>query len=568
MTISRETFSAGSGDGPRELWLEAHGGTVAAVLVVVAFLVRLWTAHGIFLNPDEALHFRLANQASLLQAYQQSLTSAHPPLLIVMLYYWRMLGSSELWLRLPAVISGVVFCWVFFKWVERVAGKLAALVGLALVASLPPVVLLSAEVRQYGLLIAFLVCALYFLELAFAKNSAGWMCAASVCLYLGILTHYSAVLFAAGLGVYALLKIFVPERPRAGVIAVWAAGQVIALALIATLYKTHLAKLGAGQSRSPMQGWMSEYYLHNSYFERGHDNPFAFAAGHSFGVFQFFFGQLVVGDLAAILFAVTLAMLLWGKFFKREVSNPQRLGIFFLTLFAAVVGASLAHVYPYGGTRQVALLVIPAIACVGVGLAWCVRWRAMRAAVLTGIVIVACLAGKARQPAMNRHDQSIANMQAAVEFTRNAPGNDTIFVDYQTDLMLGHYLCDEKPIPFANAAPQFEEFSCGGHRVICADYKTAWMFSADNFPYEWQQLMRQYRFNPGDTVWIFQSGWGINLPVWLKERYPEFHDLQHREFGRNIKIFKLAAGQTMPAVTSAPAAEFTAPAISGPTRGR
>ena len=31
------------------------------VLVAGAFLLRLWTASGTFLNPDEALHFLIAN---------------------------------------------------------------------------------------------------------------------------------------------------------------------------------------------------------------------------------------------------------------------------------------------------------------------------------------------------------------------------------------------------------------------------------------------------------------------------------------------------------------------------
>ena len=97
----------------RNQWIQNHASVAAACITLLGFAARLWTASGIFLNPDEALHFRLANQSSLALAYKASLTAAHPPLFVLLLYYWRALGTSELWLRLPSVIasqrrSGVV----------------------------------------------------------------------------------------------------------------------------------------------------------------------------------------------------------------------------------------------------------------------------------------------------------------------------------------------------------------------------------------------------------------------------------------------------------------------------
>src|ERR1700685_2723985 len=88
-------------------WFHGHDNLVAAAVTLLGFLARLWMASGTFLNPDEALHFRLANQVSLALAYQQSLTAAHPPLLTVVLYFWRGLGTSELWLRLPLGLASV-----------------------------------------------------------------------------------------------------------------------------------------------------------------------------------------------------------------------------------------------------------------------------------------------------------------------------------------------------------------------------------------------------------------------------------------------------------------------------
>ncbi len=85
----------------KNAWFDSHARAAAVAVTLLGFVARLWTASGTFLNPDEALHFRLANQPSLRLAYQQSLTASHPPLLTVVLYFWRTLGTSELWLRLP-----------------------------------------------------------------------------------------------------------------------------------------------------------------------------------------------------------------------------------------------------------------------------------------------------------------------------------------------------------------------------------------------------------------------------------------------------------------------------------
>jgi hypothetical protein len=325
-------------------WIAGHADLAAFFVIVAGFLARLWAASGTFLNPDEALHFRLANQLSLALAYRQGLTASHPPLLIVLLYFWRALGTSELWLRLPSVLAGTVFCWFFFKWLSRVAGPVTGFVGLLLVAFLPPIVILSAEVRQYALLLAGLGGALYFLERALDENSAGLMAASSLCLYFGMLSHYSALLFAAALGTYALLRIFT-KRPLFGVTAAWGAGQIGALILFAFLYKTHLSHLGAGESRMVLQGWMSEFYLRHSCFERGHDNPLLFLLGHSFAVFQFVFGQRAVGVAAGMMFLAGVAVLLRLVPGGITFSSLQR-GLFLCSLSSSPVAQALPTFTP------------------------------------------------------------------------------------------------------------------------------------------------------------------------------------------------------------------------------
>ncbi|MFZ0296357.1 MAG: glycosyltransferase family 39 protein [Candidatus Sulfotelmatobacter sp.] len=546
-----------------ESWPQGRIDLAAVFILLFGLVARIWAASGTFLNPDEALHFRLANQPSWLLAYRQSLTASHPPLLTSILYYWRAFGTSELWLRFPSILAGVAFCWFFYKWLRNAAGDLAGLTGLIFVSFLPPVVLLSAEIRQYALLLSFLAGALYFLDESFTKYSCGRMVASSLFLYLAMLSHYSAFLFAAALGTYALYR-FLTTRFGWGLTMTWAIGQLGGLALAIFLYESHISKLGVGESRTALQGWMSDFFLRRSYFDPAHDNPVIFWVGHSFGVFQYFFGQLAVGDVMGLLFIAGVALLLSGRYFLGETAGARRLGIFLLLPFAIAAAASLGHIYPYGGTRHIAFLIIPGVAGVSVAIARFAGERWERGLAAAALIVVACIAfGKTRPPSMDRADQSRAHMAAAIDFIKqNVKPNEFIFTDYQTDLILGHYLCQRQPISIDAAPATFEQFSCGGYRVVSQDYK-GWQFWAPNFSQEWQRLVADYKLSPGETVWVVQAGWGTYLPQDLKRQFAEFRDLNFESFGKNILIFKLTVGQPMPAIARQANFIFP-PADSGP----
>src|ERR1700730_941086 len=126
-----------------------------SLLLLAGFLLRLRLSWLTFLNPDEALHYFLSQQPSLKLAYQASLTTAHPPLMILFLHFWSQLGNSEFFLRLPFVVAGTLFCWVMFMWVKKVGDQQAAWFALALFLFAPPLISLSAEIRQYSFLLLF-----------------------------------------------------------------------------------------------------------------------------------------------------------------------------------------------------------------------------------------------------------------------------------------------------------------------------------------------------------------------------------------------------------------------------
>src|SRR5207237_3647085 len=85
-------------------------------------------------------------------------------------------------------------------------------------------------------------CAAFLLERAFAKRSAPVMVCSFVCLWLAMLSHYSALIFAAAFGIYSGWRLIRDGRPPRVVVA-WVAGNVGALAIFAFLYRVQISRL-------------------------------------------------------------------------------------------------------------------------------------------------------------------------------------------------------------------------------------------------------------------------------------------------------------------------------------
>lgn len=526
--------------------LQTHARVAALVVLAIGFVARLWAASGTFLNPDEALHFFVANQSSAWLAYQASLTTAHPPLVILLLYWWKSLGTSELFLRLPSVLAGSAFCWVFFRWLEKLFGATVALVGLTFAALLAPMVLLSAEVRQYELMLLFAIEGAYLLESAFSKRSAGFMLLSAACFYLAMLSHYSALLFVGALGVYALLRLLSGRPPVAMTIA-WVAGQAGALALLAFLYVTHMARI----KNTTMAEQAFDSWLYKSYFHPGHGNPIVFLLTRTFSVFQFILGQLVVGDIAVLLFVAGMAFLLRGRI-TRPVSGagPVQLAVLLVLPFVLNCAAGLLGVYPYGGTRHCVFLAVFGLSGISLGIVRIASERVARAMVISLVLIGLCWAFRSiRHNYMYRADQSRVQMERALAFIREKiPPSEPILVDYESGLELGHYLCDQEPVSYDGSIPGFLVFTCGGHRIVSTMY-TLWAFDVQTFLEQWSRLVADADLKPDDQVWIAQARWTVSLADDLK-RYPELQSLQVQSYGRNIQFFALKAGRIMPKQTT------------------
>jgi hypothetical protein len=539
-TGSTPVASAGGGELVHlEAWLSTHLDVVAALVVVVGFVIRLVTASQSYLNPDEALHYLLANQASLVDAYKASLTNAHPPLLFLMLYFWRFLGNSEIILRLLSVLAGTATIWVGYRWLDCALGKTAGLIALLLLAFTPTMISISTEVRQYAALLCFMICALCFLERAFKQCSVRAILVFSVFLYLAILTHYSALWFTLAVGVYVLVRVLGREKMGAlpvfasktsGVpnfLITWAGFQAGALALYAVLYVTHISRLrGGGMEREATGGW-----LQSGYFHKGQDSLLLFPVRATGAAFTYLFSSPLVGPAALILFLAGAILLL--------ARRPRALGILLLLPFVVACGGAIAGAYPYGGTRHVVFLALFAVAGIAALLARLAGNR-VGSVLLAGILVAPIWNLTATPPAqhISAANQRKDLMSAAVGYIRESvPPGSTFFVDYQTSLELGYNLGRNQIAQHTDPPEGFFEYDYGGYRIVSSPI---WSFSSRDFFTELSRMKLAYGLDSEYPVWIADGGWGVCLNDELARAQPAVRYRALRAFGRNFAVFRLA----------------------------
>jgi 4-amino-4-deoxy-L-arabinose transferase-like glycosyltransferase len=358
------------GGGSRlDRWLAEHASGVAAAVVALGAAARLLAARGPFLSPDEVLHLQIAGAGNALAVYRDSLHNAHPPLFVLLLHYWKAAAGSDWALRLLPVLFGTLFLAAAWGWARRAVGENAGLLTLVLVALLPSVVGVSAELRGYALLLCMVAAALWALERSLAEGSPAWMAAFGAFGALALLSHYAAFRFAAAALVYAALRLRAdPGRRRLA--PAWAASAAFLAATALWLASAHVARLRGGALEAEARAtWLRE-----SYFRPGEDGVGAFLWRQTLSLFHYLFSSTATGLVALGLFLLGIALL-------ARTRSPAAL-LLALPLALGAAGG-LAGVYPYGGTRHSIDLAPFAAAGAAVGLSRLTgerRWVALAAA--------------------------------------------------------------------------------------------------------------------------------------------------------------------------------------------
>ena len=516
-----------------ENWLEDHLGAIAAVTVAAGFGLRLLVASRSYLNPDEALHYVMFNQPSVLLAYKVALTSAHPPLFFLFMYFWHFLGRSELLLRLPSVLAGTAFCWFTFKWVSLFFGKKAGLISLVIATFAPALINISAEVRQYAFMLLFMSVALYFLGRSFQEKSSREMWYFTLFLYLAILSHYSAAFFVLAIGLYALVRLADASLPRK-VVAAWGAGQFGALVIYALLYWSHVSRL-----KGVMADWASPYdrsYFHPGY--GGYAELYDFLRENTARIFDYTFQEQYVSRTMFLIF-IGSVVFLYVKGFLPQAGKPRsfQLGILVTLPFLAIWGAAMAGVYPYAATRHTIFLAPFSIAAIASLLTAVVRGR-----LWAGLLIAITLMGFSNAAANPLSSLPQADLRRALmvnainEVQASVPKRELILVDYQSSFILAYYLCGPDQIVQIDISnPTFHQFACKGYYIISLD-NHFWKLTPGNLMSQGKKMAETLHLQPGERFWVFQAGWEANLDTELPSHLPAFRCLTPKSFGSTITV--------------------------------
>lgn len=144
--------------------------TITLILRLITLNQSLWLDEAINVNNAAALDLK-----SLVLNY--SLHDFHPPLYHILLRGWILLsGSSEIAVRIPSIIFGVITVYLTYLIGKKLFEEKTALIGATLAATAPLHIYYSQEARMYALAAALASLSAYFFISILKKDTLGsWL---------------------------------------------------------------------------------------------------------------------------------------------------------------------------------------------------------------------------------------------------------------------------------------------------------------------------------------------------------------------------------------------------------
>lgn len=494
-------------------WFVEKAGRLALAITAAAFVMRYYFMTCCYLNADEASHFDAARAATWHEVYLASHGLAHPPLFVLVLHAVLFWGRTEPIIRLPSLIGGTAALWFAFLWLRRGLGALPALAGLMFMVLSPMAITASTQVRQYGLLLFFVCGALYATERAFAERSSRWAMLQGLFLLGAELSHYTALLVLACIGLYSWLRLFIDRMPRrmVWIILAW---QFVFTAVLAWLYLTFV------RPWIPFGPHATMDYLKPYYFAPAQETPLGFV----WRAFSTSF-EHVSGSKAGIPLMLAVVSGIVALFMGRTRA-PRAMGLLVVSPFVMGFIAAIFKVFPFAGTRHQTYL-LPFFAAglaAGFGL---LHRRLALPLLLLGVMIV---------PRWVEHltlenDRSLmplSDMTAALSTIHSTiPAGTPIVVDRVTRFVLGHYLSRNDKSLDSVVPKSGVESRLGGYRIVVPQ-KYILVFSPYDVLDQADQSARVACVPAGDPVWIVSIAWA---PPSLASRLPAGCDCDAKEFG-------------------------------------
>ncbi len=176
-------------------------------IALLALALRLYQIGAESLWVDEWLSLRGAKHMDQL--------NRHRPLFYLFLRGWSWFGSSDVWMRLPAVIFGVIAVLLLYPVARRLADTSVALIACLIMAVAVPELDHSQEVRMYTMASALTLSSIYML-LLWMQDRKLWALAAHVMLsYAAFLTTPTTIAGLLLADAMAAVILLYQRRPAA-----------------------------------------------------------------------------------------------------------------------------------------------------------------------------------------------------------------------------------------------------------------------------------------------------------------------------------------------------------------
>ncbi|TYT24038.1 flippase-like domain-containing protein [Dictyoglomus thermophilum] len=135
-----------------ELNKNAKKSSLLFIITIIGFLLRIFKITERSLWLDEAITAQVSQSGILGIILNRSQTGIHPPLYFILVYFWtRIFGDSELALRSLSMIFGVLSIPLLYKLVKKIFDETTALISSLIFALSPFLIYFSQEARMYPL---------------------------------------------------------------------------------------------------------------------------------------------------------------------------------------------------------------------------------------------------------------------------------------------------------------------------------------------------------------------------------------------------------------------------------
>jgi hypothetical protein len=274
---------------------------------------------------------------------------------------YRLLGPSELALRLLPLLAGLASLGLFWYLARSTLGPRAAALAVGLLAVARWPVTMSAAVKPYScdlfFSLALLIGAVHHLR---RPERVGWLALLALLVPVAVLSSYPSVFVAGGISLALLPSVWRGHPAARGWYVVYN------LLMIGTFLGSYLL-VGREQldpAASSVEQYMQDYWRHGFPPADIWDVPIWFVKANAGRLMAYPIGDGHGGS------TVTLLLFLVGAYVLARRRRGALLALCLLPFALNLVAAAL-HRYPYGGCCRISQHLAPAICLLaGTGLVW------------------------------------------------------------------------------------------------------------------------------------------------------------------------------------------------------